>query len=83
MCRKHWTLNEATVVCHDLGYVKAVHFKGLIGNHSNRTNSYLGMRIKCTGDENKLSECASEEESGEVCNNGAVQVRCQGNEGGN
>jgi hypothetical protein len=82
VCRKHWTLTEANVVCHELGYLKAVHSNGLIGNHSNTTYPYLRVRIKCTGGEKKLSKCIHEEENEEFCNDGAVEVRCEGNEGG-
>ncbi len=82
MCRDHWTLTEANVVCHELGYLKAVHFDGLIVKHSNTTYPYLRMRIKCTGRENKLSECTHEPKNKMFCNDGAVEVRCEGNEGG-
>ena len=82
VCKRNWTITEASVVCHELGYTKALSLNGLMESKSNVTYAYTRLRFKCTGTENKLSECIHEQDNKEFCEDGAVKVRCEGKEGG-
>ena len=82
VCRDLWTFREANVVCHELGYLKAVSLKGMNVQHLNATHPFLKVTIKCSGRENKLSECIHKEKKRMFCNGGAAEVTCAGNEGG-
>lgn len=82
VCKKNWTLVEANVVCIELGYLKAVQHKGLTGNSPSTNFAYLRKKIRCTGREKKFSDCIYEENYKEFCNDGAVEVKCDGKEGG-
>ena len=90
VCRKNWTLNEANVVCHKLGYTKALYFNGSSinrfntsdgRNHSSITDKYLQMKPKCTG-KASLLKCIHKKVVARRCDEGAVEVRCFGREGG-
>ncbi|XP_028405291.1 scavenger receptor cysteine-rich type 1 protein M130-like [Dendronephthya gigantea] len=80
VCRKNWTLVEANVVCKELGYLNAVH-KGLTGSLPSTNNAYLRNRIGCTGKEERFSDCVHEENDEVFCNDGPVEVKCDGKEG--
>ena len=82
VCKDHWTLTEANVVCHELGYLNAVSFKGTNSEYTSTAYPFLNLRIKCTGGEKKLSQCFHEEKDRHFCTDGAVKVRCEGKEGG-
>ena len=79
VCNSNWGLADATVVCHQLGYLRAV------GAHLYASTIYgpsWYSNVECTGTEMSLTECSSyftlsgnacphSQDSGVVCSSGS------------
>ena len=68
VCDRYWDLADATVVCHQLGYLRAVGAPRSaafgVGNGFSWYNE-----VGCTGTENNLTECSNS-------NNGFIGYAC-------
>ena len=77
ICADDFTLNEADVICRQLGYQYS---NDVLNRQSSSTIVLFGF--KCNGDEDKISDCKITETSGSQnrCSGGhAAGVRCYGN----
>ena len=58
VCDRYWDLADATVVCHQLGYLRAVGApRSAAFGAGNGLSWYNG--VGCTGTENNLTECSN------------------------
>ena len=73
ICADDFTLNEADVICRQLGY----EYSNDVLNRQSFSQIVL-FDFKCNGDESKISDCKFEEQQNR-CNGGqAAGVRCYG-----
>ena len=57
MCDDDWDLGEATVVCHQLGYLRAVEAPGSAFFGAGSGSSWYSS-VRCVGTERNLTECS-------------------------
>ena len=67
VCHSNWGLADATVVCHQLGYLRAVGAPGSAAFGAGSGPSWYS-NVGCVGNEMNLTECSSSFSlSGNVC----------------
>ena len=74
ICADDFTLNEADVICKQLGY----QYSNDVLNRQSFSQIVL-FGLKCDGDENKISDCKFEERPSRCSGGQAAGVRCYGN----
>ena len=66
VCNSGWDLVDATVVCHQLGYLRAVGAPRSAAFGAGSGPSWYN-NVQCTGNERNLTECSKYEMLGEAC----------------
>ena len=66
VCSTHWDLFDATVVCHQLGYIGAVGAPVSSAFGAGSGPSWYSY-VRCTGTEHKLTECDNNGITGKAC----------------
>ena len=66
VCDSGWDLVDATVVCHQLGYLRAVGAPRSAAFGAGSGPSWYG-NVRCTGTEKNLTECSKSGMLGEAC----------------
>ena len=79
VCHYDWDLADATVVCHQLGYLRAVGANRSAAFGAGSGPSWY-TRVRCVGNERKVTECNNNFiPSGDGCRNSrAAGVVCSG-----
>ena len=66
ICDWYWDLADATVVCHQLGYLRAVGAPRSAAFGPGTGPSWYS-NVRCTGSEHRLTECRKSGLSGNAC----------------
>ena len=66
ICDRYWDLVDATVVCHQLGYLRAVGTPRYDAFGAGSGPSWYS-NVRCAGSEHRLTECSNSGLTGTVC----------------
>ena len=78
VCGDGWDLQDATVVCRQLGYIKAAAVLGS-ARFGPGSGPILFSELSCIGNESVITECGHDDSSGHNCSHSEdVGVVCEG-----
>ena len=76
ICRKEWDMNDATVVCRQLGFQSAL--AEFLGMDTTDENIFIAMsNVGCTGQESVLASCKRRDGDHWCLQNIGAQALCQ------